>query len=92
MDKNFKIFKSLFSKLGRNENSRFDETVKLPFFSSILGSLSLRIKKLLRKSQNDLSKVPTRCNLLPETGYECKDRSTPSGSKFVNREKKKINK
>ena len=58
-------------------------------FSSILGSFSLRIKKLLRKSKNDLSKVPTGCNFLPKIVYICKDRSTPSGSKFVNGEKKK---
>ena len=58
-------------------------------YSSILGSFSLRVKKLLSKSKNDLFKVPTRCNLLPEKVYVCKDRSTPSGSKCVNREKKK---
>ena len=42
----------------------------------------------IKISQNDPSKVPTRCNLLPETGYACKDRSTPSGRKSVYRKKK----
>ena len=43
----------------------------------------------MRKSKNDLSKVPTRCNLVPKINLNRRDRSTLSGRNFVYRHKKK---
>ena len=68
----------------------FDEIAFLPFLCNFSVVFKFSFWAHMRKSKNDLSKVPTRCNLLSKRNYNCRDRRTLYGRIFGYRHYDKI--